>query len=214
MSVFFTSEPAPHDPQLAELWELLENETFREAVRLAESVCQDANAPIEFFCGLSLASGELGYYADAERIARGAIRFGEGHWRARHALSVALMHQGRFMAALDSLGFYHTPDEIYLARAQVEKMGRYTDSLRITLEDALLKDVPPAIFLYLAYLYGSLAEHIADWPGRSAGVTEVRRFGGYLEVWERDAARHRGTPYGEQVGQHVAAMRRLLSETR
>ncbi len=38
---------------------------------------------------------------------------------------LALMHQGRFLGALDSLGFYRNPDELYLVRVQIEKMGGY-----------------------------------------------------------------------------------------
>lgn len=214
MSVFFSSEPVPDDAELAQLWHLLENERFEEAMTLGEARCQNPNAPIEFFCGLSLAYGELGYYPDAERVARKAISFGEAHWRARHALAVTLLHQGRFLGALDILGFYRSPDEIYLVRAQVEKMGGYLNSLQATLEDALQHTVPPAIYLYLAYLYGSLAD---DAPGRgeqAAGWAEVRKLGGYLEVWERDAARHQGTAYGVHLSRHVTTIRRLLERGR
>jgi len=210
MSVFFSSEPTPTDPQLAELWQRLETESFADAMQLAEEVCQDKNAPIEFFCGLSLAYGESGYYAEAEQVARTATGFGEGHWRARHALAVSLMHQGRFLGALDSLGFYREPAEIYVVRAQVETMGAYADSLRITLEDALKVDSPPAIRLYLAYLYSAMGDTI---PGaREKGFQEVSRYGSYLEVWERDAARHKTTPYGQELGRHISAIRRILSK--
>ena len=89
MSVFFSSEPEPDDPPLSELWDLLEDEYFDDAANLAETLCEDPNAPVEYFCGFSLALGELGYYADAEELARTAIGFGEGNWRARHALAVA-----------------------------------------------------------------------------------------------------------------------------
>jgi tetratricopeptide (TPR) repeat protein len=214
MSVFFSSEPTPEDPDLAELWHLLANEHFEDAMTLSEAVCQNRNAPIEFFCGLSLAYGEQGYYEDAERVARKAISFGEAHWRARHALAVALMSQGRFLGALDSLGFYRNPNELYLARVQVEKMGGYTDSLRVTLEDALERDVPPAIYLYLSYLYGALAEDIPEWQGQAEGWANVARFGEHVGVWERDAARHRRSAYGEHLAKHVAAIRRLLDRGR
>jgi hypothetical protein len=210
MSVFFTSGPTPANRQLAEIWSLLEHEYFEDAARLAETVCQDSNAPIEFYCSLSLAYGELGYYEDAENVARTAIGFGEGHWRARHALAVALMHQGRFLGALDSLGFYHTPEEIYVVRAQVEKMGQYTDSLLITLQDALQKNVPPAIQFYLAFLYGSLAEDVPDWGGLRDGFNKMARLRNQIEVWERDAARHQTTPYGAQLNSHLAAIRQVL----
>jgi tetratricopeptide (TPR) repeat protein len=210
MSVFFSSGPTPDDRDLAELWHLLENEYFEEAMTLAEAVCQNPDAPIEFYCGLSLAYGELGYYPDAERIARKAINFGESHWRARHALAVALMHQGRFLGALDILGFYRSPDELYLARVQIEKMGSYIDSLQVTLEDALQKDVPPAIYLYLAYLYGALEDDVPDWDGQTEGWTEVIRYGKYLSVWEHDAARHARTPYGDHLAKHVSAIQRIL----
>lgn len=205
MSVFFSSEPTPGDPQLAELWYLLANEDFRGAVGLAEGICQDTNAPIEFFCGLSLAYGETGYYEDAERVARLATGFGETNWRARHALAVALMHQGRFLGALDSLGFYRTPPEIYIVRAQVEKMGDYPDGLHVTLEDALDIDVPPAIKLYLGYLFGTL-----DASHQRAGFAQAVSYGGYLDVWERDAMRHRGTPYGQALSRHLEDIRQIL----
>lgn len=211
MSVFFSSEPEPDDPQLAELWRLLENEYFADAARLAESVCRDANAPVEYFCGLSLAYGELARYEEAERVARTVVGFGEAHWRARHALAVALMHEGRFLGALDTLGFYREPEEIYLVRAQVERMGDFVDGLSVTLEDALQRDVPPAIHLYLAYLYGSLANQIADWDTQASGFSEVMRYGAYVNVWERDLDRHRGTPYGDHLNLHLTAIRRLLS---
>jgi hypothetical protein len=214
MSVFFSSEPTPDDPDLAELWHLLENEDFGEAMTLAEAVCQNPAAPIEFYGGLSLAYGELGYYPDAEWIARKAIRFGESHWRARHALAVALMHQGRFLGALDILGFYRQPDELYLARIQIEKMGCYIDSLQVTLEDALQKDVPPAIYLYLAYLHGALENDVPGWGGRTEGWAEVIRFGAYLNVWERDADRHRRTPYGDHLAKHVSGIQRILESDR
>jgi tetratricopeptide (TPR) repeat protein len=214
MSVFFSSEPVPDDPELAQLWHLLENERFEEAMTLSEALCQNPNAPIEFFCGLSLAYGELGYYPDAERVARKAISFGESHWRARHALAVTLLHQGRFLGALDILGFYRNPSEIYLVRAQVEKMGGYLNSLQATLEDALQHTLPPAIHLYLAYLYGSLADDAPGQGGQEAGWAEVRRFGSYLDVWDRDAARHQGTAYGEHLTRHVTAIRRLLERGR
>jgi hypothetical protein len=211
MSVFFSSTLPPDDPQLAELWHLLENERFEDAMNLGEEVCQDSNAPIEFFCGLSLTYGEGGHYTKAEQVARVAVGFGETNWRARHALAVSLMHQGRFLGALDSLGFYRTPVEIYVVRAQVEKMGDYLDSLQVTLEDALEKDVPPAIHLYLAYLYGALEDDVPAWTGQATAFAEVVRFGDYLDVWERDVARHKHTPYGKHLNQHVAAIRRLLT---
>lgn len=199
----------PNDPPLAELWHLLENEYFDDAISLAERVCQNPNAPIEYFCGLSLAYGEKGYYTDAEQVARTAVGFGESHWRARYALAVALMHQGRFLASLDTLGFYRTPLEIYVVRAQVETMGQFFDGLQITLEDALDQSAPPAINLYLAYLYGALSEYIPEWDGR-AGYDAVAHYGAYVEVWERDAARHPQTAYGEQLSQHITNIKRLL----
>jgi hypothetical protein len=209
MSVFFSSDPVSTDPQLAELWRLLENEHFDNVIALAERICQNPNAPIEYFCGLSLAYGEKGYYTDAEQVARTAVGFGESHWRARHALAVALMHQGRFLASLDTLGFYRTPLEIYVARAQVEMMGSYFDSLQITLEDALEQNAPPGVSLYLAYLYGALADHIAGWDGR-AGFKTMAHYGAYLDVWERDAARHRQTLYGQHLSQHIKHIKQLL----
>jgi tetratricopeptide (TPR) repeat protein len=211
MSVFFSSEVNPADADLAELWHLLADEYFEEAMTLGEAVCQNPNAPIEFFCGLSLAYGEMGYYPDAEQVARKAIGFGESHWRARHALAVVLMHQGRFLGALDSLGFYRNPEELYLTRAQVEKMGGYEDGLEVTLEDALQRDVPPAIRLYLAYLYGAQS---GDPQRRSAGWAEVIHFGDYLAVWERDAARHRDVVYGEHLANHVFAIQQILERGR
>ena len=214
MSVFFSSESSPDDADLAELWHLLTNEYFEEAMTLGEAVCRSPNAPIEFYCGLSLAYGEMGYYPDAEQIARKAISFGESHWRARHALAVALMHQGRFLGALDSLGFYRNPAELYLARAQIEKMGGYVESLLVTLEDALKKEVSPPIYLYLAYLYGALSDDIPDWSGRDAGWTEVLRFKDHLNVWERDAARHQTTAYGEHLTNHVSAIRQIVERGR
>jgi hypothetical protein len=211
MSVFFLSEPAPDDPQLGELWQLLGNESFADAISLGESVCQDPNASIEFFCGLSLAYGESGYYSEAEQVARTATSFHEGHWRARHALAVALMHQGRFLGALDRLGFHRSPPEIYVVRAQIEKMGGYLDSLQVTLEDALVLDVPPAIHLYLAYLTSTLADEVPGWAAQGDGMVEVRRFGSYVDVWERDAARHKSTPYGNHLNRHITGIRRLLT---
>lgn len=210
MSVFFSLDPTPNDPRLAQLWRLLENEHFEDAMALAENVCQDNNAPIEFFCGLSLAYGECGYYADAERVARTVVGFGETNWRARHALATSLMHQGRYLAALDSLGFYRTPTEIYVLRAQVENMGGYIDSLQATLENALNTECPPPIYLYLAFLYGTLADNVRDWPDPDQAFEEVARYGDYLAVWERDAVRHRGTPYGDLLGEHVAAIRQII----
>ncbi len=211
MSVFFSSEAHPDDADLAELWHLLADENFEEAMTLGEAICRSPNAPLEFFCGLSLAYGEMGYYPDAEQIARKAISFGESHWRARHALAVALLHQGRFLGALDSLGFYRNPEELYLARAQIETMGGYEDSLRVTLEDALQRDVPPAIYLYLAYLYGAQAGNA---QGRTAGWAEVIRFGEYLNVWERDAARHQESAYGEHLTKHISAIQQILERGR
>jgi tetratricopeptide (TPR) repeat protein len=211
MSVFFSSEANPADADLAELWHLLENEYFEEAMTLGEAVCQSPNAPIEFFCGLSLAYGEMGYYPDAEQVARKAISFGESHWRARHALAVALMHQGRFLGALDAVGFYRNPEELYLARAQIEKMGGYDDSLEVTLEDALQRDVPPAISLYLAYLYGAQE---GDPQRQATGWAEVIRFGDCLAVWERDATRHHQMAYGEHLASHVFAIRQILERGR
>src|SRR5512145_184689 len=202
MTVFFSSEPTD-DSQLADLWTLLENEQFTQAMELGESVCQDMNAPIEFFAGLSLAYGEGGYYEEAERVARAAVGFGEANWHARHALAVSLMHQGRFLGALDALGFYREPVEIYIVRAQIEKMGSYFEGLNVTLEDALQKEAPPAIRLYLAYLYGI---EIAE----KAGFAEVKRLGKHLDAWERDADRHANTPYGEQINRHITAIRRIL----
>lgn len=205
MSVFFSSEPVPADERLADLWYFLENEQFAEAMDLAESVCQQENAPVEFYCGLSLAYGESGYLSEAEQVARTAVSFGEGNWRARHALAVALMHQGRWLGALDSVGFYRTPPEIYIVRAQVETMGGFIDGLRITLEDALEVEVAPALQLYLAYLVSMLESK----PSKAA-VSEIKRHAAYLDVWQRDAARHSQTPYGEQLGQHIKAMQRMI----
>jgi hypothetical protein len=196
------------------LWHLLEHEQFADAMALSEAVCQDSNAPIEYFCGLSLAYSELAYYAEAEQAARTAIGFGEGNWCARHALAVALMHQGRFLGALDTLGFYRDPPEIFVVRAQVERMGSYTESLQITLEEVFDIDVPPAIHLYLSYLYGALAAELPGWGAEIDAVAEVIRFGAYLEVWERDAGRHRDTGYGQELSQHIAAMRRMVSKGR
>lgn len=212
MSVFFSTEPPTTDARLAELWRLLRNEQFVEAMDLSEPICQDINAPVEFFCGLSLAYGECGYYHDAERVARMVVGFGERQWRARHALAVALMHQGRFGAALDSLGFYRDPVELFVIRAQIEMMGNYIDSLRVTLEDALNQDCPPDIQLLLAYLYSSTANAVPDWGDLAAGVAEVIRLGAYLDVWERDAGRHYDTPYGLKMGEYIREMHQLLGE--
>jgi tetratricopeptide (TPR) repeat protein len=211
MSVFFSSEADPADADLVELWHLLANEYFEEAMTLGEAVCRNPNAPIEFFCGLSLAYGEMGYYPDAEQVARKAISFGESHWRARHALAVALLHQGRFLGALDALGFYRNPGELYLARAQIEKMGGYEDGLHVTLEDALSQDVPSSVRLYLAYLYGAQG---GDPQRQATGWAEVIRFGDYLDVWERDAARHREMAYGEHLTKHVFAIQQILERGR
>jgi hypothetical protein len=131
------------------------------------------------------------------------VGFGEANWHARHALAVSLMHQGRFLGALDALGFYREPVEIYIVRAQIEKMGSYFEGLNVTLEDALQKEAPPAIRLYLAYLYGI---EIAE----KAGFAEVKRLGKHLDAWERDADRHASTPYGEQINRHITAIRRIL----
>jgi hypothetical protein len=210
MSVFFSSEPEPDDLQLSELWNLLEDEHFDDAANLGEVMCEDANAPVEFFCGFSLALGELGYYTDAEELAHTAIEFGEGSWRARHALAVALMHQGRFLGALDTLGFYRTPDEIYVIRAQIERMGHFLASLQITLEDALQKTVPRAIQLYLGYLHYALATDLADWGNSEESIAQIAQHGSYLGIWERDAARHNQSAYGEHLARHIAAIRQLL----
>lgn len=212
MSVFFPPTPTPDDLYLAELWHLLENEYFEDAVSLAESACENPDAAIDFFYGLSLAYGELGDYAEAEGIARMAVGFGENHWSTRHALTTALLHQGRFLAALDSLGFYRSPVQLYVTRAQVEKMGGYTSSLQITLDDALEKLVPPAIHLYLAYLHGALAQDAPEWPDPRYSFEEVQRFGNHIDIWERDAARHSTSPYGMHLTRHIQAIHHLLSE--
>jgi hypothetical protein len=212
MSVFFSSEPEPDDPQLAELWNLLEDEHFDDAANLAESMCEDPNVPVEFFCGFSLALGELGYYGDAEELARTAIRHGESHWRARHALAVALMHQGRFLGALDTLGFYRTPEEIYVVRAQVERMGNFMDGLQVTLEDALQKNVPPVIQLYLAFLHNALSTERPDWVSPGESRAHVVQLAGYLNTWERDAARHTHNAYGEHLTRHIAAIKQLIDQ--
>lgn len=210
MSVFFSVEPTPKDRQLAELWHLLENEYFQDAIALAEPICQAPDAPVEFLCGLSLAYGECGYYPDAEQVARTAVGFGEDNWRARHALAVSLLHQGRFLGALDSLGFHRDPDEIYVIRAQVENMGEFVDSARVTLEDALQKDVPPAIRLYLAYLYAALGESVPNWPGQKIALNDMTRYRDHLDVWERDLARHQKTPYGQYLARHIRDIQHVL----
>jgi hypothetical protein len=202
MTVFFSSETTDN-AQLAELWSFLESEQYVPAMDLGEYVCQDMNAPVEFFAGLSLAYGEAGYYEEAERVAKAAVGFGESNWHARHALGAALMHQGRFLGALDALGFYREPVEIYIIRAQIEKMGNYYDSLHVTMEDALEKEAPPAIRLYLAYLYGTEIDE-------KAGYAEVARLGKHLDAWNRDAARHANTPYGEALNRHITAIRRII----
>ncbi|MBN1562632.1 MAG: hypothetical protein JXA10_02255 [Anaerolineae bacterium] len=210
MSVFFSSEPEPDDPQLCELWNLLEDEHFDDAANLGETMCEDQDAPVESFCGFSLALGELGYYADAEELARAALGLGTGHWRARHALAVALMHQGRFLGALDTLGFYRIPDEIYVIRAQIERMGDFAASLQITLEDALQKTTTPrAIQLYLAYLHYALANNLPDWGDANASAAQIKQQGAHLATWERDAARHNTSAYGEHLAQHIAVIRQL-----
>jgi hypothetical protein len=212
MSVFFSSEPEPDDTQLAELWNLLEEEHFDDAANLAESMCEDPNAPVEFFCGFSLALGELGYYSDAEELARTAIGYGGSHWRARHALAVTLMHQGRFLGALDTLGFHRTPEEIYVVRAQVERMGNFMDSLQATLEDALHKNVPPAIRLYLAFLHNALATERPDWGSPGESSAHVVQLAAYLNTWDRDAARHTHNPYGVHLARHIAAIKQLIDQ--
>ncbi|NDJ75872.1 MAG: hypothetical protein GYB65_06410 [Chloroflexi bacterium] len=211
MSVFFSTETPTDDPQLADLWDLLENEEFEAAMDLAEPVCEDPDAPIEFFCGLSLAYGESGYYEDAERTARTAISFGESNWHARHALAVALMHQGRFLGALDTLGFYRTPLEVYVVRAQIETMGMFYDSLQQTLQDALDKDAPPAIQLYLAYLYTDLTRQVRGWGDTGAGVDVMLQLGDHIAVWDRDLARHATTPYAEVLQHHISGIDQILS---
>jgi hypothetical protein len=154
--------------------------------------------------------GELGYYIDAEGLARTAIGYGESSWRARYALAVALMHQGRFLGALDTLGFYRVPDEIYVVRAQIERMGDFVASLRTTLDDVLQKTMPPAIQLYLAYLHNVLAKELSDWGDPNESAAQIMRFSRYLDIWERDAARHHQSVYGEHLTRHIEAIRRLL----
>lgn len=87
ISVFFSTETIDEKAQLAELWSRLATENFDEEANLAEAVCQDPNTPIEFFCGLSLVYGELGFYAEAEQVTHQAVGFSESHWRPRHALA-------------------------------------------------------------------------------------------------------------------------------
>jgi hypothetical protein len=210
MSVFFSSEP-PDDPRIADVWTLLESELFEDAVYLASLVCQeDDDAPLEIYCGLSLAYGELGLYADADRVARAVVGGGETHWRARHALAVALMHQGRMLGALDTLGFHREPVEIFIVRAQIERRGGFVDSLKVTLEDALQKSAPPPIRLLLAYLYSTLSNEIAHWPSPTTAHAEIIRQADYLDVWQRDAERHTASPYGEQLFRQIEEIQRLI----
>lgn len=206
MSVFFSTESPPADPNLAELWALLEDEAFADAATLAEDACQDPRAPVEWFCGLALAYSELGYYDDAEMVARTALGFRERPWRARHALAVALMHQGRFLGALDTLGYHRAPAEILVVRAQLELMGEYAEGLAVTLEGARDLDVPPGIALYLAFATAALAQASGDRAGWRDGVAWARLYADHLDVWERDAARHRGMPYGEQIAAHLTTL--------
>jgi len=214
MSVFFSTGPPPADPHLARLWDLLAGEAFADAAALAEDACQDPRAPVDWFCGLALAYGELGYYAEAETVARTALSFRDKPWRARHALAVALMHQGRFLGALDTLGYHRAPPEILVVRAQVEMMGDYAESLAVTLEGARDLDVPPEIALYLAFLTAALAQASGDRAGQRDGLAWARRYADHLDVWERDAARHRGGPYGDRLAEHVAALYGWLAADR
>lgn len=206
MSVFFSSVSPTADPRLADLWFLLENELFEDALHFAKAACTESHAPVEFFCGLSFAYGELGLYEDAESVARTVIGLDETHWRARHALAVALLHQGRFLGALDTLGFHRSPPELYVTRTQIEHIGEYKDSLRVTLDDAFQQAVPPAARLYLAYLCGSEIPERRD-----VALAEIRRLSDHLGVWERDTQRHTGTAYGNYLGQHITTIRRLLT---
>jgi hypothetical protein len=214
MSVFFSTEPPPADPALAELWALLEAEAFDDAAARAEDAAQDPHTPVEWFCGLSLAYGELGYDDDAETVARTALSFRERPWRARHALAVALMHQGRFLGALDTLGYHRAPPEILVVRAQVEIMGDYVEGLAATLQGARDLDVPPGIALYLAFLEAALAQAEGDHARWQDSVARARRYGDALGVWERDAARHRGTPYGDQIAAQVTTLYDWLAPQR
>ena len=89
-------------------------------------------------------------------------------------------------------------------------MGGYTSSLCITLEDALEKDVPPAVHLYLAYLHCALAADRPEWADSIYGFEEVRRFADFADVWRRDAARHSGTPYGQHLNAHIQAIYQIV----
>ena len=213
MSVFFVSHPVSDDSLLTELWYLLENEHFEEAAHISSDVCQHPDTPIEFFCGLSLAYGELGFYDDSEQIARTAIGLGAGSWLTRYALAVALMHQGRFLGALDVLGAHRDPEPLYVVRAQIETMGNYVNSLKVTLEDALEKIAPPAIQLYLAYLYGTITAKRPDWSDQPSCIREIIKWGNYLTVWEHDANRHYRDPYGIRLAKQVGEIDQLLSMT-
>ena len=210
MSVFFVSSMIGDDTVLAELWYLLENEQFEEAAHISSDACQRPESPVEFYCGLSLAYGELGLYDDAEQVARTAVGFGTGSWLTRYTLAVALMHQGRFLGALDVLGAYRDPEPLYVIRAQIETMGNYEDSLKVTLEDALERTVPPAIRLYLAYLYGTLTAKRTDWSDQPACVREIIIWGDYLATWERDVDRHYHDPYGIRLAKQVEEIAQLL----
>jgi len=214
MSVFFSTEPPPADPRLAELWALLEAEAFSDAAALAEDASLDPRAPVEWFCGLSLAYGELGDYAGAETVARTALSFRERPWRVRHALAVALMHQGRVLGALDALGYHRAPPEILVVRAQVELMGGYTEGLAVTLEGARDLNVPPAIALILAFLAAALAEATGDRAGWQDAVARARQHGDAIRVWERDAGRHRATPYGELLAAQISTLHGWLAPER
>jgi hypothetical protein len=93
-------------------------------------------------------------------------------------------------------------------------MGDYVEGLAATLQGARDLDVPPGIALYLAFLEAALAQAEGDRARWQDSVARARRYGDALGVWERDAARHRGTPYGDQIAAQVTTLYDWLAPQR
>jgi hypothetical protein len=72
--------------------------------------------------------------------------------------------------------------------------------------------VPPAIRLYLAFLHNALASERPEWASPGESSAHVVQLATYLNTWERDAARHTHTAYGEHLARHIAAIRRLIDQ--
>lgn len=195
---------------------LLQRGEYRQVIRALEPEATAGRGHPEKLAMVALAYIELNKWDRAGQLLEQAQRLAPTYASVHSALASLRRHQGRYEEAVQALqralAFDDDPtSRYYLGLCQY--LAGDTASARETLQAVM--DAPLLARqgqVMGAYLLGQIAEAEGDmaaarrWYERMAeGAPRV------LPVLEEEARRHKDSPYGETLKQHVKAMQRIVA---